>query len=65
MSTIYTQYKPEDFGAGSGLIWLGDTYSYAQVTGMWPNVKWGYLYSGYTNLGTVSDYSMIKIASGM
>jgi len=64
-STIYTQHTPEMYGAGSGLIWLGDAYTYEQVTSRWPNVKWSYLYSGYTNLGKVSDYSMIRVQSGM
>lgn len=63
MSTLFTQYSPADYGAGSGLIWLGDAYTYAQVTGMWPNVRWSYLYSGYTAVGDVSDYSMRVIES--
>lgn len=64
-STIYTQHTPEMYGAGSGLRWLGDHYTYEQVTSMWPSVKWSYLYSGFTLSGAVSDYSMVRISGGM
>lgn len=59
MSTLLPQYYPEDFGAGSGLIWLGDAYTYEQVSSMWPNVRWSYLYSGITQSGELSELSMI------
>ena len=65
MSTIYTQHYPEDFGAGSGLVWLGDSYTYEQAQAAWPNVKWSYLYSGFTELGSASDYSMIRVSGAM
>ncbi len=63
MSTLLPQYRPEDYGAGSGLIWLGDTYTYEQVTTMWPNVRWSYMYSGYTPIGELSDISMVIVDS--
>lgn len=64
MSTLLPQYYPEDFGAGSGLVWLKDAYTYEQVTEMWPSVKWSYLYSGYTAVGDLSEISMIIVDSG-
>ncbi len=64
MSTLLPQYRPEDYGAGSGLIWLGTTYTYEQVTARWPHVRWSYLYSGITDVGDLSELSMIIVESG-
>lgn len=65
MSYIFTQWSPIDFGAGSGLVWLEDIYaSLAEASAAYPNVRWSYLYSGYTAVGDVSNYSFITVTSG-
>lgn len=63
MSTIFHQVYPEDFGAGSGLVWLDDLYNnQTEAQAAYPHVTFSYLYSGMTRFGNVSDYSMITIS---